>query len=263
MAGVGDFNGDGLDDVLLKHNNGTVTNWLGQSNGGFFSNHANASYALPIGWHVVNTGDFNGDTRDDVLLRHDNGTVTNWLGQANGSFMSNHAVVAYALDNAWTVVGTGNFNGDQHDDLLLMHSNGSVTNWLGQANGGFVSNHASASYILPAGWHIAGTGDFNGDLRDDLLLRHENGTVTNWLGQPNGGFFSNHVAANYPLDNAWQVESVGDFNGDGRDDLLLRHQNGTVTDWLGQANGTFFSNHTLANYPLDNAWHVQADGLWV
>ena len=56
---------------------------------------------------------------------------------------------------------------------------------------------------------------------------------------------------------------MGDFNGDGRDDLLLRHQNGTVTNWLGQANGTFFSNHTLANYSLDNAWHVQADGLWV
>ena len=38
---------------------------------------------------VANSGDFNGDGRDDILLRHDNGTMTNWLGQANGGFFSN------------------------------------------------------------------------------------------------------------------------------------------------------------------------------
>ena len=263
VAGIGDFNGDGRDDVLLKHDNGAVTDWLGAPNGTFFSNHANASYALPAGWHIVSTGDFNGDARDDVLLRHDAGTITNWLGQDNGGFFSNHAVSAYGLDNSWTVAGIGDFNGDLRDDLLLVHANGAVTNWLGQANGTYFSNHAAASYSLPAGWHIVGVGDFNGDTRDDLLLRHDNGTITNWLGQANGSFFSNHGIANYPLDNAWQVAGVGDFNGDGHDDLLIRHANGTVTDWLGQANGSFFSNHLAANYSLDTSWHVRPDDLWV
>src|SRR5918993_1210285 len=32
-----DFNGDGHSDVLLRHDNGTITNWLGDANGGFFS----------------------------------------------------------------------------------------------------------------------------------------------------------------------------------------------------------------------------------
>ena len=263
VAGAGDFNGDGRDDVLLKHDNGSVTNWLGQANGSFFSNHTVASYALPAGWHVVSTGDFNGDTLDDVVLRHDGGTVTNWLGQANGSFFSNHAVAAYALDTAWTVSGTGDFNGDGKSDLLLVHDNGSVTNWLGQANGSHFSNHAAASYALPAGWQIDSVGDFNGDGKDDLLLRHDNGTITNWLGQAGGTFLSNHAAANYSLDNAWQIAGVGDFNGDGKDDLLLRHDNGTITNWLGQVGGTFASNHLIANYPLDTAWHVEPDDLWV
>jgi FG-GAP-like repeat len=235
------------------------TDWLGAPNGSFFSNHANANYALPTGWHVVNTGDFNGDTRDDVLLRHDSGIVTNWLGQANGGFVSNHSVVAYALDNSWTVAGVGDFNGDGRDDLLLVHANGAVTNWLGQPNGNYFSNHAVASYVLPTGWHVVSTGDFNGDQRDDLLLRHDNGTITNWLGQTNGAFFSNHVSVNYPLENVWRIHAVGDFDGDGRDDLLLRHNNGTVTDWLGRENGTFFSNHMAVNYFLETAWHVQPD----
>jgi hypothetical protein len=55
---------------------------------------------------------------------------------------------------------------------------------------------------------------------------------------------------------AWEAAQIGDFNGDERDDVLLRHSNGTVTDWLGQADGGFFSNHATATYPLPTSWHV-------
>lgn len=260
---VGDFNGDGHDDLLLRHNNGSVTNWLGQTNGTFFSNHVNASYVLPTGWHVEGAGDFNGDGRDDVLLRNDNGTITEWLGQPNGSFFSNHAIVAYGLDISWHVDAIGDFNGDGRDDLLLRNDNGSVTNWLGQIDGSFFSNHANASYALPAGWHVEGAGDFNGDSCDDLLLRHDNGTITEWLGQSNGSFFSNHAVAAYALDTSWHVDAIGDFNADGRDDVLLRNDNGSVTDWLGASNGSFFSNHVNASYVVPSGWHVQSDGLWL
>jgi hypothetical protein len=154
---------------------------------------------------VAGTGDFNGDGLDDLLLRHTNGTVTEWLGQANGGFFSNHAAVAYPLDTAWEVAGIGDFNGDGRDDVLLQHQNGSITNWLGQTGGTFFSNHAVASYPLPAGWDVAEIGDYNGDSRDDVLLRHTNGTITDWLGRSDGGFFSNHAVATYPLDSGWNL----------------------------------------------------------
>ena len=260
---VGDFNGDGRDDVLLRHDNGSVTNWLGQSNGSFFSNHLNASYVLPAGWHVEGAGDFNGDGSDDVLLRNDNGTITEWLGQPDGSFFSNHALVVYGLAMQWHVDAIGDFNGDGRDDLLLRHDNGLVTNWLGQADGSFFSNHANASYVLPAGWHVEGAGDFNGDGRDDLLLRNDNGSITEWLGQANGSLFSNHAVVAYSLATSWHVDAMGDFNGDGRDDVLLRHDNGSVTDWLGAPNGSFFSNHANASYVVPQGWHIQANDLWM
>ena len=256
LAGTGDFNGDGRSDVLLHEQNGAVTNWLGQADGSFFSNHAAASYSLPAGWHVAGTGDFNGDSREDVLLRHDSGTVTDWLGQADGSFFSNHATANYSLPAGWHVSGTGDFNGDGLDDVLLRHDSGTITEWLGQANGGFFSNHAVVAYALDTVWDVAGVGDFNGDGRDDVLLHHQNGSVTNWLGQSNGSFFSNHAAASYALPAGWHVEAIGDFNGDSRDDALLRHDNGTMTNWLGLSSGAFFSNHAVANYPLDTAWNV-------
>ena len=40
MAGIGDFNGDGFDDILARETDGTITDWLGQPDGEFFANDA-------------------------------------------------------------------------------------------------------------------------------------------------------------------------------------------------------------------------------
>ena len=252
-----DFNGDGRSDIALRHDSGLLTDWLGQGNGSFASNQGIGAYRLDLSWHVIGTGDFNGDGRDDLLLRHDTGLMTDWLGQPNGTFVSNQGIAAYRLDLSWHVVGTCDINGDGRDDLILRHDTGMLTEWLGQANGTFTSNQAIATYRLDPSWHVVGTGDFNGDGRDDLVLRHDTGLLTDWLGQANGGFTSNQSIAAFRLDPAWHVIDTGDFNGDGRDDLLLRHDNGTMTDWLGLPNGSFASNHAVASYGLDTAWHEQ------
>ena len=50
-----------------------LTDWLGQSTGGFTVNGANVSASVrPTGTSLA-TGDFNGDGRDDILWRNDNG----------------------------------------------------------------------------------------------------------------------------------------------------------------------------------------------
>ena len=256
VAGTGDFNGDGRDDVLWRHNNGTVTDWLGQANGGFAGNFDNANLALTNDWQVAGVGDFNGDGRDDVLWRASNGTVTNWLGQASGGFEGNFANANLALTTEWQVAGVGDFNGDGRDDVLWRHTNGTITNWLGQGSGGFTGNFANANLALTNEWKVAGVGDFNGDGYDDILWRHTNGTVTNWLGDANGGFTGNFANANVALTNAWTIVDVGDYNGDGRDDVLWRNADGSVTDWLGQANGGFAGNFANANLPQGTDWHV-------
>jgi hypothetical protein len=37
---------------------------------------------------------------------------------------------------------------------------------------------------------------------------------------------------------AWQIVSIGDYNGDGRADILWRHSNGSASIWTMNANGT-------------------------
>ena len=198
--------------------------------------------------------DFNGDGRSDVLWRNNNGIVTSWSGQTNGSFTGNSAY--HVADTGWTVVGTGDFNGDGRDDILWrQQSSGIIASWSGQADGSFTGN--SAYHVADTGWTVVGTGDFNGDGRDDILWRQQSsGTVTSWAGQTNGSFTGN--SAYHAADTGWTVVGTGDFNGDGRDDILWRQQSsGTVTDWLGQTNSSFVGNFANAYHQSTTDWHIQ------
>ena len=120
----------------------------------------------------------------------------------------------------------------------------------GAAEWQLFDNGAVASSWTHPDWRIVGIGDFNGDGRDDALLRHANGWMTEWLGQPNGSFFDNGAVASSWTHPDWQVAGIADFNGDGRDDLLLRNRDGTMVEWLGQANGSFAANNAATNWSI-------------
>ena len=205
--------------------------------------------------------DFNGDGRSDVLLRNESGVVNEWLGRTSvGDFASNIANVNNSLSNDWHIAGIGDFNGDGRSDILLRNDSGLVNEWLGGPAGDFASNIANVNNALSNDWHIAGIGDFNGDGHSDILLRNDSGLVNEWLGRAAGDFASNITNVNFGLSTDWHVAGVGDFNGDGRSDVLLRNDNGTVNEWLGRPAGDFASNIANVNIALTNDWHIAGIG---
>ena len=257
IAGAGDFNGDGRDDVLWRNDAGELSNWLGQTNGGFVNNDANALTSAPTNWHVAGVGDFNGDWRDDILWRNDAGQLSDWLGTASGGFANNDANAFANVPTNWHVVAIGNFNGDGRDDILWRNDAGQLSNWLGTASGGFTNNDANAFSNVPTNWHVAGTGDFNGDGRDDILWRSDTGQLSNWLATANGGFVNNDANAFTTVPTNWQVVAIGDYDGDGREDILWRSDTGALSNWLGQANGGFALNDAIAFNQVSTDWLVQ------
>jgi VCBS repeat protein/FG-GAP repeat protein len=71
--------------------------------------------------------------------------------------------------------------------------------------------------------------DFNGDLKADILWRHDSGGTAMWL--------MNGLAVvggdNLPwTDPSWKVGGIGDFNGDSRADILWRNDSGASAIWL-------------------------------
>jgi len=253
QAAHNDFNGDGVSDVLLQNDNGTVRDWLGQApNGNFIGNIDKVNILTGPEWHVIGTGDFNGDGYVDVLWQHDNGTVRDWLGQPDGSFTGNVDKVNIVTD--WKAVGTGDFNGDGRTDILWQNANGTVRDWLGQADGSFTGNVDKVNILTGPEWHVIGTGDFNGDGLDDILWQNDNGTVRDWLGQADGSFVGNIDHVNIVTD--WHAIGTGDFNGDGMSDVLWRNANGTIREWLGQSDGTFIGNTDHVNFVPAAGAHV-------
>ena len=255
-TGFGDFNGDGRDDILWRHDDGRIADWLGLANGGFQDNGVAGSTGVPNEWQVHGIGDFNGDGRDDILWRHNDGRIADWLGLANGGFQDNGVAGSTWVPTQWHVAGIGDFNGDGRDDILWRHDDGRMSNWLGLPNGGFQDNAVNAFISVPTDWQIAGTGDFNGDGRDDILWRNADGTIANWLGLPNGGFQDNGIAGSTWVPLQWHVVQIGDFNGDGRDDILWRHDDGRIADWLGLPNGGYQDNGAVGSTWVPTQWDV-------
>ncbi|MBR7107834.1 MAG: fibronectin type III domain-containing protein, partial [Lentisphaeria bacterium] len=158
VLGLGDFNGDGATDILLRSTNGDL--------GYYNTDGTGFTYLKGLGkeWTVAAIGDLNGDGLDDTVLRHDAGFAGTFLTQENGT-------VKWAsldtLKSDMTIVGTGDFNGDGVDDVLLQNkSNGWVGAWLvedGRVDSfiGLCNNKNTIEQIA----------DFNGDGIDDLRIR--------------------------------------------------------------------------------------------
>jgi hypothetical protein len=145
-------------------------------------------------------------------------------------------------------VGTGDFNGDQTDDIFWKNADGLVGIWL-MGNG---TRQATFTLQNMAGWNVIATGDFNADGVDDVIWRSDTGFIGGWL-MANGQIAGTLQLPFFP---GWQVVATGDFNADGNTDLLWRNDAGQLGEWL-MANGTRSATLSLGSMP---GWDVIAAG---
>jgi hypothetical protein len=86
-----------------------------------------------------------------------------------------------------------------------------------------------------ASWSVAGNGDFNGDGFSDLLWRQSSGALSLW--HMHGSQVASSATVTYQgnaiaPDVSWSIAGIGDFNGNGKADMLWRQSNGTIALWL-------------------------------
>jgi ELWxxDGT repeat protein len=273
VAGISDFNGDGRADVLWRNADGTLADWT--MNGSTIA----ASGTLDLGgvavrpdasWSVAGVGDFDGDSRSDILWRNANGTLADW--SMNGStimssgFVTNGGSIVKP-DASWNVAGVGDFDGDGRSDILWRNASGEVTAWL--MNGSKIAGSGDITFGGAAArpdatWSIAGVGDFNHDGKSDLLWRSANGSLAMWLMNgttiASSGFVTFNGSAIAP-DASWHVVEIGDFNGDSNADILWRNNNGALAEWLMNGNAVAQSLAPTSNGAMvspDASWSTQA-----
>jgi Ca2+-binding RTX toxin-like protein len=163
----------------------------------------------------------------------------------------------------YSVLGTGDFNGDGTSDIVLRNFNNGATNVWEMSNGQIVDNHGIGNR---SGYSLAGTGDFNGDGSDDMLWKNNaTGVTETWLMQ-NGDHTGGFVVGNM---TGFSALGTGDFDGDGTSDILWRNDATGATElWKmnGGQLGSSISQGNTAGYNLLGTGDFNGDGttdlLW-
>ncbi|WP_431926254.1 FG-GAP-like repeat-containing protein [Nonomuraea jabiensis] len=187
---AGDFNGDGISDLLtVKNDSGRLHVWNGEG-----ANEFSPAVELGPGWEpyaatLMSLGDVNEDGRTDLGAVHaGTGTLTIWNGKGGNQFGA-----AVTVGGGWKAFNrpiAGDFNGDGISDLLTVkNDSGRLHVWNGEG-----ANEFSPAVELGPGWEPYATtlmslGDVNGDGRPDIGAVHaETGTLTVWNGKGGNKF---------------------------------------------------------------------------
>jgi FG-GAP-like repeat len=224
-----DFNGDGKPDLVAA--DGTVL--LGKGDGTFTT-----GIPLSVPGSLIATGDFNGDGKPDVLIVSFSSTnLYIFLGNGDGTFRT---PVITNMGTSLSSVVVADLNGDGKLDVLGTIPGTALLVLLGKGDGTF---GAGVTYpVLSNSTNFLAVGDFNADGKVDIALAANSGTsapgsVGVLLGKGDGTFQAavTSTGVSNPVGMA-----AGDFNGDGKLDLLVSDSTTGQTFLLaGKGNGTF------------------------
>ena len=254
IAGVGDFNEDGIPDLAIENaGDDTISILLGKGDGTF-----SAATTIPaIGTPpceiitlqsncAIVVGDFNDDGHADLALTSGNdNTVVILEGHGNGLFtpLSGSPITVGNFPEALKI---GDFNNDGIQDLAVANSNDStISILLGNGDGSFTAapgspvsaGIASFPFFLAVG-SFNSKNDGNADL---AVVNGQDNSVSILLGNGEGGFTPAAVSPiHFPNASGLCPIVAADFNGDGLIDLAVADfNNNTVYILLGNGDGTF------------------------
>lgn len=267
---VGDFNGDGHDDLLVRWlgsgHQGVWTMSLSDGKGKFRAGQGvtfGGTKKAYVGDNIAFVGDFNGDGRDDVgvhwMSGPHRGKWTVSLNDGKNNFHGGKGIAFAGATKAY--VGhnepiVGDFDGDGYDDIGVRWKGGSHKGqwWFSRNDrkGGFHGGRQArfgGTAVAYKGTNQALVADFDGDGRDDIAVKWTAGTHTGkWTISLNDGTTGGKwrfapgrsVTFGHGQNRAYVGKNMaiaGDFGGDGFADVGVHWTGGHATgQWVTSRN---------------------------
>jgi len=242
---TGDFNGDGRADIVTftRGGAGSANVFVALSNGSaFIGNAVKWHDFFGLGNEIPLTGDFNGDGRDDVVVFTRGGAADVYVALSNGSAFIGAGVKwhdAFAFGSEIPMVG--DFNGDGRDDIATFTRGNTADVFVALSNGSsFVGNGVRWHDLFAPAWRIPMVGDFNGDGRDDIASFTRGAAADVHVALSTGSAFGAAALWHDFFAVNSEVPLVGDFSGDGRDDIATFTRGSSNDVYVATSNGSSF-----------------------
>ena len=240
----GDFNGDGRDDVVTFTRGSSADVFVALSNGSRF-------VGTGVKWHdyfaagneIPLVGDFNGDGKDDIATFTRGSSADVFVALSNGSRFVGTAVKWHDYFAAGNEVpAVGDFNGDGKDDIATFTRGGTGDVFVALSNGSrFVGTAVKWHDWFSINNEAPLIGDFNGDGKDDIATFTRGGTGDVFVALSNGSrFVGTGVKWHdwFSINN--EIPGTGDFNGDGKDDVVTFTRGSAADAFVARSTGSSF-----------------------
>lgn len=262
----GDFNVDGRIDLLCHdaktgHKQIDFASTSGQ--------YAGNDWSTTTAWcngdkDRLMIGDFNNDNRDDLLCRNVlNGNVSIDYASTAGNFGGTEWTGSGVGCTGFGKQYMGDLNGDGRDDLLchypegLSHLGQGFTRSLADGSGRFTTSvFVNTGFCSEPSSELV-LGRFNGDGRWDLMCHDVESGLYEIQYSGTGGTIggSGTWSAQGGCSFVGARLSVGDFSGDGRDDILCFDAfHGTKFIAYANASGAFFTTPDWSSFSNWCSW---------
>ena len=246
---TGDFNSDGLPDLVVTNSNcanfpscgpSTISILLGSGEGSFQGPTSYSTGTDTYPYFVV-VGDFNGDKVADIAVaNYATNTVSVFLGNGDGTFQQ-HIDTSTGGEEP-TSIATGDFNGDGKLDIAVTNFyTNNVSVLLGNGDGTFTQASGSP-YAAGNGPISVAVAKFTGGQIDLVVVNETDSTAGVLVGNGDGTFQPQSKHPTYSTGSGGNPLSVvaGAFGGVGSLDLAVADfLTQEVSVLLGNGDGTF------------------------
>lgn len=249
---VGDFTGDGRDDIA-GYDSSTGRWFVGVSDGDGYAISRWNEFPRRADWDTHEVVDVDGDGTDEILSF--NQTSRRWTVQrSRGSSFSHEVWTEFSTGSGWDEHRVVRTSGGR--EALASFHRGSG-NWVvsREANGQ-VSSFVWAHFATTTGWETR-VGDVDGDGLDDLVNFHP--SSGKYIVLRYGERRKHETWLTRVTRTGWEEHVLADLTGDGRADIASYHP-GSGNWMVGVSTGSRFDNTRWTSTKTTSGWQTHLAG---